>query len=146
MELSLREPIVENGRRGHEDFFRNCIIHEVFGHTANRMSAYKFTHVYCTYRFSGGVLTAGLNVTFEATGVEAGVRDQITVNATVRFSQVSDDIEGFGLWKLSVYGSKNSDGSGEQFQRFDQMLTNRQQAQSLIGKAKICDVVKQNES
>ncbi|XP_072019390.1 uncharacterized protein [Amphiura filiformis] len=80
-----------------------------------------------------GVLTSGLHVAWTAHEVHAGVKDHFTLNATVTFAEVSDEIRGFGLWKLAMYGSKNSDGSGEQFQRFDELLTNSHQAQPLIG-------------
>ena len=55
-----------------------------------------------------------------------------TMNATIGFSEATDFVSGTGLWKLSMYGSANKDGTGAQFQRFDQLLTSAHQSQPLV--------------
>ena len=70
-------------------------------------------------------------ISLEAINATEGELDECFVNATIKFSKSSVDVSGIGLWKLSMYGSKNVDGTGEQFQRFDQLLSNSQQAQPL---------------
>ncbi len=65
-------------------------------------------------------------------GVVPGAKQHINAIGVVGFSESSSNIRGTGLWKLSMYGSKNKDGTGEQFERYDQMLSPSQQSQPLI--------------
>ncbi|XP_072024307.1 uncharacterized protein [Amphiura filiformis] len=73
-----------------------------------------------------------LQSSIEATGILPGKKDQFTLNVTAIFSEVSIDVRGTGLWKLSMYGSKNNDGTGEQFDRIDQLLSRSQQDMPLV--------------
>ena len=85
----------------------------------------------CSFCFctEGSVRLDQMVVTLKAINATVGELDECLVNATITFSKSSVDVSGTGLWKLSMYGSKNLEGTGEQFQRFDQLLSNSQQAQ-----------------
>ncbi len=91
-----------------------------------------FVFVYFKH-LDNGVHVQSLHVRWSATGLRAGEPDPFTVNATVGFSVSSADVQGTGLWKLSMYGSPSSDGTGEQFQRVDQILSEDQQMQPYLG-------------
>ena len=58
-------------------------------------------------------------------------KDPFDVNTTVHVHPSSPDVTGKGLWKLSVYGSKDKDGKGPQYQLVDNVLNTTQQKQSL---------------
>ena len=67
----------------------------------------------------------------------AGIKDPVTIDATASFTDTSIDISGSGLWRLAMYGSKNMEGTGEQFQRIEQALSSSQQSSALMGGADI---------
>ena len=53
------------------------------------------------------------------------------------FDPSSSVVSGTGLWKLSIYGSKNAEGTGDHIQHVEQALTTTQQSQPLISGANI---------
>ena len=71
-----------------------------------------------------------MQVGVSSSSVRPGLKDPLDVQATILFSSTSSDVSGSGLWRLAMYGSKNGDGSGPQFQRVHQTLSSSQQAQS----------------
>ncbi|XP_072040242.1 IgGFc-binding protein-like [Amphiura filiformis] len=87
----------------------------------------------CTEQGAPPVLVSGMEVHIVTAPLQAGIKDSFVANTTVDFASNSPDVSGVGLWKLSIYGSKTTDGSGEPFQRIEQVLTETQQAQSLEG-------------
>ena len=89
---------------------------------------YFLSFCFCT---EGLVRSEQMKISLKAINATVGKLDECFVNATIKFSKSSVDVSGTGLWKLSIYGSKSLDGTGEQFQRFDQLLSTSQQAQPL---------------
>ena len=70
---------------------------------------------------------------WSATGVRPGVAANFTINTTIVFQESSDNVHGTGLWNESMYGSRNDDGSGEQYQLNEQILSITQQNTDLTG-------------
>ncbi len=54
-----------------------------------------------------------LTVQYSAVGLVPGIADPVTIYASVKFSDDSSVVQGQGLWKLSMYGSRNDDGTGK---------------------------------
>ena len=65
----------------------------------------------------------------DTSSVAPGVKNPIKIGAEVLFSEPYTLVNGTGLWRLDMYGSKKADGSGEQFQRFNQTLSQSLQDQ-----------------
>ena len=63
-----------------------------------------------------------IGFTLDTSSVAPGVKIPIKIGAQVVFSEPYTLVNGTGLWRLDMYGSKNADGSGEQFQRVNQTL------------------------
>ena len=76
------------------------------------------------------VVARGMSIKFDVDLSEKSPEriNRFSLNATIRLSHASSNVSGTGLWKLSVYGSNNDDGSGDKFQPTDQLLSNSQQA------------------
>ena len=72
-----------------------------------------------------------MQVGVSSSSIRPGVKDPVDVQATILFSPTSSGVSGSGLWRLSMYGSRNADGTGTQFQRVYQTLSIAQQAQPL---------------
>ena len=81
---------------------------------------------------TGWVVGRSLRVRWSATGLKPNQKAAFTMNVTVGFSEATDYVSGTGLWKLSMYGSPNKDGTGEKFQHFDQVLSSAHQSQPLV--------------
>ena len=78
-----------------------------------------------------GVTVSGLQAGYSATKLTAGRKDPVRIDATASFTDTSIDLSGSGLWRLAMYGSKNADGSGDQFQRVENSLSSSQQGLAL---------------
>lgn len=64
----------------------------------------------------------------ETTGVVEGQRNTISLDFNVRYDRArSTNIRGLNLWKVSVWASSSSDGSGQTFSYAPQGLSNAQQ-------------------
>ena len=47
----------------------------------------------------------------------------MNVDAEVTFDELSRELDGSGLWKLNIFGSKNKNGKGERFDEKTQIAT-----------------------
>lgn len=54
----------------------------------------------------------------------------MSIDATATIARDSRPLSGEGLWQLSLYGSRNEDGSGLQFNYIEQLLNVDQEGQS----------------
>lgn len=79
------------------------------------------------------VVVRGMQVGVSSSSIRPGVKDPLNVQATILFSPISAGVSGSGLWRLGMYGSRNADGRGDQYQRVYQTLTDAQQDQALVG-------------
>ena len=78
------------------------------------------------------VYVRGMALGIGASSITPGFKDPLSIQATILLEPSSATVSGTGLWKLSVYGSTNAQGTGEQFQRIDQVLSTAQQAQPVV--------------
>ena len=70
-----------------------------------------------------------MHVQVSSSSIRQGFKDPLDIQATVLFSPTSSGVSGTGLWSLEMYGSQNADGTGPQFQRVLQVLSQAQQDQ-----------------
>ncbi len=65
---------------------------------------------------------------------QPGQPDNMKVNLTVQFHNISSNVEGTGLWKVSMYDSVNDEGDiGEGSQYVEQILPEPQQSEAYLG-------------
>ena len=55
----------------------------------------------------------------------------VTIDATVRTTPQSRELQGSGLWKMNLFGSRNADGSGMRQPERTQVLDSYNQARSM---------------
>ncbi|XP_072173532.1 uncharacterized protein [Diadema setosum] len=79
-----------------------------------------------------GVQATGLTWEFQASNVIAGIENELQLISTVEFNPATADVTGSRLWRLGMYGSKNSDGSGEKFNYNSQTLNNNEMSMDLL--------------
>ena len=80
-----------------------------------------------------GAVVRGLKWAYSANSVIAGQRNPLGITATATFTGNSRQVSGSNLWRLAMYGSKDPNGLGEQFQYHEQVLTAAEVGKPLNG-------------
>ncbi|XP_030855714.1 alpha-2 collagen isoform X1 [Strongylocentrotus purpuratus] len=78
-----------------------------------------------------GVQARGLSWRYTADNIIAGMENELSIDATVLFTDTTAPVTGNNLWRLALYGSKNLDGSGERFNYNEQTLNNIEVSKNL---------------
>ncbi|PIK60695.1 alpha-2 collagen [Apostichopus japonicus] len=79
------------------------------------------------------VLATGLSWRYSGIDIIAGMENPLNIVASSTFTQDSTPTSGTGLWRLGLYGSTRSDGSGPRFNYVDQVLTEVEAAIDYVG-------------
>ncbi|XP_038058442.1 uncharacterized protein LOC119729773 [Patiria miniata] len=67
----------------------------------------------------------------ESEQVTLGLKSPITISSMVEFTPTGKNVSGTNLWKLSLFGSKNKQGTGDRFTPIEQLLTDSQTAMTM---------------
>lgn len=78
-----------------------------------------------------GVVARGLSWRYSASGIIAGMENELSITATALFTDTSPAKSGLNLWRLGLFGSGNADGSGTRFNYNEQTLNDVEVSKSL---------------
>lgn len=70
---------------------------------------------------------------YTGSNIVAGLVNPLSIVATSTFSPDSTPTSGTGLWRLGLYGSTRSDGSGPRFNYVEQVLNEKEAAYDFTG-------------
>ncbi len=79
-----------------------------------------------------GVTFANMNWEREMGQMQYGVPTPLTISADVSSTPDSPSVEGSGLWKMNLFGSRNMDGSGDRVAERSQILDSFNQGKPLL--------------
>ncbi|XP_033625444.1 uncharacterized protein LOC117288629 isoform X2 [Asterias rubens] len=90
-----------------------------------------------------GVTLTDMDWEYDVGAMQYGMPTPLTIDAEVRTTPESRELEGTGLWKMNLFGSRNADGSGQRMPERSQILDGYNQARPLPagGPVKFDDVV-----
>ena len=63
----------------------------------------------------------------------AGQPATLSLNVAIPTTEESRDVDGLGLWRLGLFGSRQADGGGQRLGNVDQILNSYHQANGLSG-------------
>ena len=78
-----------------------------------------------------GVVARGLSWRYTASGIIAGMENELSITASAVFTDTSPAKSGLDLWRLGLFGSENEDGSGTRFNYNVQTLNDVEVSKSL---------------
>ncbi|XP_022088425.1 uncharacterized protein LOC110978062 isoform X2 [Acanthaster planci] len=78
-----------------------------------------------------GVTVTDMDWSYETGQMQYGMPTPLSIDATVRTTPESRELEGTGLWKMNLFGSRNADGSGQRQPQRTQILDPYNQAKAL---------------
>ncbi|XP_038058441.1 collagen alpha-2(V) chain-like isoform X2 [Patiria miniata] len=78
-----------------------------------------------------GVTVTEMDWSYETGTMQYGMPTPLAIDATVRTTPESRELDGTGLWKMNLFGSRNADGSGQRQPERSQILDGFNQARSM---------------
>ncbi len=80
-----------------------------------------------------GVIATGIEWSVEAENFMAGQPGTLSLDVAIPTTEKSRDVDGLGLWRLGLFGSRQADGGGQRMGNVNQILNPYHQANGLSG-------------